>query len=132
MGVVDQVVVTMKMMIIDSVDEDDNGDNDVDENVGDGDPYTGLSRDWPFHVPLELSDCQRKFSQVLNYKGDVSKSNHQDDFPLKFVEETEELPCSKVVNAICTRRNVFREREPCAHVERLPEKPKKLTSGPGS
>ena len=44
MGVVDQVAVTMKMMIIDSVDEDDKGDNDVDENVGDGDPCTGLSR----------------------------------------------------------------------------------------
>ena len=44
MGVVDQVVVTMKMMIIDSVDEDDNGDNDVDENAGDGDPCMGLSR----------------------------------------------------------------------------------------
>ena len=42
MGVVDQVVVTM--MIINSDDEDDNGDNDVDENVGDGDPCTGLSR----------------------------------------------------------------------------------------
>ena len=69
---------------------------------------------------------------MLNYKGDVSKTNHQDDFPLKFVEETEELPCSKVVNAISTRRHVFREREPCAHVERLPEKPKKMTSGPGS
>lgn len=42
MGLVDQVVVTM--MIINSDDEDDNGDNDVDENVGDGDPCTGLSR----------------------------------------------------------------------------------------
>ena len=75
-------------------------------------------------VFLELSECQRKFSQGLNYKGDVSKTGHQDDFPLKFVEETEELPCSKVANAICTRRNVFREKEPCARVERLPEKPK--------
>ena len=98
MGVVDQVAVTMMMMIIDSVDEDDNGDNDVDENVGDGDPCTGLSKDWASHVFLELSECQRKFSQVLNYKGDVSKTGHQDDFPLKFVEETEELPCSKVVH----------------------------------
>ena len=42
MGLVDKVVVTM--MIINSDDEDDNGDNDVDENVGDGDPCTGLSR----------------------------------------------------------------------------------------
>ena len=42
MGLVDQVVVTM--MIINSDDEDDNGDKDVDENVGDGDPCTGLSR----------------------------------------------------------------------------------------
>ena len=40
MGVVDQVVVTM--MIINSDDEDDNGVNDDDENVGDGDPCTGL------------------------------------------------------------------------------------------
>ena len=44
MGVVDQVAVTMKMMIIDSVDEDDNGDNDVDENVGDGDPALGCQK----------------------------------------------------------------------------------------
>ena len=42
MGLVDQVAVTM--MIINSDDGDDNGDNDVDENVGDGDPCTGLSR----------------------------------------------------------------------------------------
>ena len=41
MGLVDQVVVTL--MIINSDDEDDNGDHDVDENVGVGDPCTGLS-----------------------------------------------------------------------------------------
>ena len=40
MGVVDQVAVTMMIMITDSVNEDDvveddNGDNGVDENVGD-------------------------------------------------------------------------------------------------
>ena len=125
MGVVDQVAVTMKIMITDSVDEDDNGDNDVNESVGVSDPCTGLSRGWAFHVFLDFSECPKKFSQVLNYKGDVSKSNHQDDFPLKFVEETEELPCSKVVNAICTCRHVFRERETFATVERLLEKPKK-------
>ena len=124
MGVVDQVAVTMKIMITDSVDEDDNGDNDVNESVGVSDSCTGLSRGWAFHVFLDFLECQRKFSQVLNYKGDVSKSNHQDDFPLKFVEETEELPCSKVINAICTCRHVFREREIC--VERLLEKPKKF------
>ena len=43
-GVVDQVGVTMKIMIIDSVDEDDNGDNDDDENVGDGDPALGCQK----------------------------------------------------------------------------------------
>ena len=103
-------------MIIDSVDEDDNGDNDVDENVGDGDPCTGLSRGWPIHVILELSECQRKFSQVLNYKGDVSKSNHQDDFPLKFVEETEELPCSKVVKTQFAHVDTFLEKENHVHM----------------
>ena len=44
MGVVDQVAVTMMMMIIDSVDEDDNGDNNVDEHVGDGDPALGCQK----------------------------------------------------------------------------------------
>ena len=44
MGVVDQVAVTMKIMITDSVDEGDNGDNDVDENVGDGDPARGCQK----------------------------------------------------------------------------------------
>ena len=60
MGLVDQVSVTMKIVIIDSVDEDDKGDNDVDENVGDGDPYTGLSRDWPFHV-LNYQSARENF-----------------------------------------------------------------------
>ena len=34
MGVVDQVAVTMKIMITDSVDEDDNGDKNVNKTRG--------------------------------------------------------------------------------------------------
>jgi len=51
--------------------------------------------------------CVGVVDQVLNYKGDVSKSNHQDDFPLKFVEETEELPCSKDLGPNSLSERVF-------------------------
>merc|ERR1712130_102882 len=33
---------------------------------------------------------------MLNYKGTESGVGHEDDYPLNFVEETDELPCSKV------------------------------------
>ena len=37
---------------------------------------------------------------MLNYKGTESGVGHEDDYPLNFVEETDELPCSKVLKTI--------------------------------
>ena len=35
--------------------------------------------------------------QMLNYKGTESGAGHEDDYPLNFVEDTVELPCSSKV-----------------------------------
>ena len=37
---------------------------------------------------------------MLNYKGTESGIGHEDDYPLNFVEETDELPCSKVLKRL--------------------------------
>ena len=39
---------------------------------------------------------ERDGEHVIDYLGRVSEDGHEDDYPLNYIEETVELPCSQV------------------------------------
>ena len=63
----------------------------------------------PAHFPTWVS-WKRSSStlfQMLDYKGTESGGGHDDDYPLNFVEDTVELPCS---SKVATSDNILREK----------------------